>query len=393
MDRIFKVFCFSAVVFMLFSAGFGSAASVPGEELNYLFESGTEGYECFRIPAIVKSVKGTVLAFAEGRKNGCSDTGSIDLVLKRSVDGGRTWGPLQVVWSDGINTCGNPSPVVDSSSGKILLLSTWNLGSDRESEIIEQESTDTRRVFLLKSVNDGISWSSPEEITAQVKEKQWTWYATGPVHGIQLKKEKFRGRLVIPCDHIEAGSKTMRSHVIYSDDQGDTWELGGIVPRDQVNECTVVELEDGRLLLNMRNYDRDQSNRRVSFSRDGGVNWSDVIADPVLVEPICQASLLMFHRALAPGLLLFMNPGSRENRIKMTLRASFDQGRTWDLSLVLHPGPSAYSDMVQVNEKEVIFLMETGSESPYEGIAVRGPVDIYSLIDRAREVNNHKEKQ
>ena len=89
------------------------------ESLDYLFKSGTDGYECFRIPAIVKSPKGTVLAFAEGRRNGCSDTGSIDLVLKRSVDEGRTWGPLQVVWTDGNNTCGNPAPVVDDVTGKI----------------------------------------------------------------------------------------------------------------------------------------------------------------------------------------------------------------------------------------------------------------------------------
>jgi sialidase-1 len=352
----------------------------PADGFDYLYKNGEEGYKCFRIPVIVKSVKGTVLAFAEGRKNGCSDTGSIDLVLKRSKDSGRTWGGLQVVWSDGSNTCGNPASVVDTTTGEILLLSTWNLGSDREPEIIKQESTDTRRVFLLKSSDDGKSWSDPEEITKHVKSPEWTWYATGPVHGIQLEKGPFRGRLIIPCDHIEAGSNTMRSHVIYSDDHGHSWKTGGIVPQDQVNECTIAELEDGRLLLNMRNYDRDQETRKISFSRDGGLRWSDIQSDPVLVEPVCQASMLMFHRITAPDMLLFMNPGSPEKRIKMTIRASFDQGRTWAFSQLLHPGPSAYSDMVQVNENDVIFLMEIGRQSPYEGIAVKGPVNISSLF-------------
>lgn len=383
-------FCVLLVVFVALILPVWADSRTEG--LEYLFKSGTEGYECFRIPAIVKSVKGTVLAFAEGRKNGCSDTGSIDLVLKRSTDKGKTWGPLQVVWTDGENTCGNPAPVVDRDTGSIFLLSTWNLGADREPEIIAQKSRDTRRVFVLKSDNDGISWTDPEEITGQTKKENWTWYATGPVHGIQLKNEKYYGRLIIPCDHIEAVSKEYRSHVIYSDDHGKTWFLGGIIPQDQVNECTVAELDDGRLLINMRNYDRDKRSRKISFSSDGGMNWSGIQADPTLVEPICQASMLMFSGNAKPGILLFLNPASSESRINMTLKISFDQGRTWDLSLVLHPGPSAYGDMVQVNEKEVIFLMEAGSKSPYEGIAVRGPVDIYSLIEQAREVNNYKEK-
>ncbi len=366
--------------------------STRAESLDYLFKSGTEGYECFRIPALVKSPAGTILAFAEGRRNGCSDTGSIDLVLKRSMDGGKTWGPLQVVWTDGDNTCGNPAPVVDEVTGKILLLSTWNLGSDREPEIIAEKSRDTRRIFLLKSDNEGLSWSDPEEITAQVKDKSWTWYATGPVHGIQLKNARFRGRLIIPCDHIEAKTKKYRSHVIYSDDHGETWKTGGIVPQDQVNECTVAELEDGRLMLNMRNYDREKRTRRISFSSDGGANWSDIQSDPVLVEPICQASLLMFRREKDRGILLFMNPASIEKRKMMRLRASFDQGQTWQTSSVLHPGPSAYGDMVQVNEKEILILMEAGIESPYEGIAVMGPVDLSLLLDKDHEMNNLKEK-
>ncbi len=308
------------------------------------------------------------------------------------MDGGKTWGPLQVVWTDGNNTCGNPAPVVDEVTGEILLLSTWNLGSDREPEIIEGKSRDTRRVFLLKSEDEGLSWSGPEEITGQVKAENWTWYATGPVHGIQLKNEKFRGRLIIPCDHIEAKTKKYRSHVIYSDDHGETWKTGGIVPQDQVNECTLAELDDGRLMLNMRNYDREQRNRRISFSSDGGKSWSDIQPDPVLVEPICQASMLMFARESEPGILLFMNPASSEKRETMSLRASFDQGRTWKTSSVLHPGPSAYGDMVQVNEKEILILMEAGIESPYEGIAVMGPFDLSLLLDKDHEMNNLKEK-
>ena len=172
------------------------------DPLDYLFKSGTEGYQCFRIPAIVTTTEGTLLAFAEGRKKGCSDTGNIDLVMKRSEDNGKTWSNLLVIRDDGENVCGNPAPVVDESTGTIHLLSTWNLGEDPEKKIIEGNSKDTRRVFVMESGDDGKSWSSPLEITSSVKQDHWTWYATGPCHGIQLKEGPHRDRLIIPCDHI-----------------------------------------------------------------------------------------------------------------------------------------------------------------------------------------------
>ena len=168
-----------------------------------LFESGTEGYHAFRIPALTTTPTGTVLAFCEGRKNGRGDSGDIDLVLRRSDDGGQTFAPMQVVWDDGPHTCGNPCPVVDRRTGAIALLSTHNLGHDVEHQIIDQISEGTRTVWLTRSEDEGRTWSAPAEITATTKEPNWTWYATGPGAGIQLHS----GRLVISCDHIEAVSK------------------------------------------------------------------------------------------------------------------------------------------------------------------------------------------
>jgi len=146
--------------------------------------------------------------------------------------------------------------VVDRQTGTIWLLSTWNLGSDHEKRIIDGTSKDTRRVFITSSTDDGLSWAKPKEITSDVKQPDWTWYATGPGNGIQLSKGKHKGRLIIPCDHIEAGTKKYFSHVIYSDDHGRSWQLGGSTPDDMVNECAVVQLDNGDLMLNMRNYDR-----------------------------------------------------------------------------------------------------------------------------------------
>ena len=335
--------------------------------LDPLYRSGEEGYRCFRIPAIVATTRGTLLAFAEGRKNGCGDAGDVDLVLKRSVDGGTTWSRLTVIGDDGENTCGNPAPVVDRETGTVSLLSTWNLGTDHEPQIIDGTSRDTRRVGVRHSTDDGKSWSDLREITAMVKKPEWTWYATGPVNGIQLRAGKHRGRLVVPCDHIEAGTKKYFSHTIHSDDGGRTWVLGGSTPTDQVNECTVAELSDGTLLLNMRNYGADRI-RQTSTSTDGGETWSALRGDSALVEPVCQASLVRADRGDGKTLLAFSNPASTTSRTTMTVRLSLDEGRSWERRYLVYEGPSAYSNLVVLPNGSLAILFEAGEKGPYEGI-------------------------
>src|SRR6185503_10805284 len=156
-----------------------------GPEESPLFVAGEGGYHTYRIPSLITCSSktgrlGTVLAFCEGRKNGSGDTGDIDLLVRRSLDGGRTWLAPQVVWDDGENTCGNPCPVVERESGVIWLLLTGNLRGDTEEKIVEEKSRGTRTVWVARSADEGASWSRPIDITAQVKRPEWTWYATGP---------------------------------------------------------------------------------------------------------------------------------------------------------------------------------------------------------------------
>ena len=348
-------------------------------ELKYIFKSGSEGYNTFRIPSIITTDSGVVLAFAEGRKNSSSDSGDIDLVLKRSIDGGKTWGDLIIIRDDSTNVCGNPSPVIDRKTGKIFLLSTWNRGDDTESEIINMTSVDTRRVYVMNSIDEGLSWSKPIEITDKVKKPNWTWYATGPVHGIQIREGSKKGRMIIPCDHIEANTKKYYSHIIYSDDGGSSWNIGGATPQDQVNECSVAEIGKGKLILNMRNYDRTQMNRKISISNDYGESWGDIYDDKALVEPICQASILRYSfKGYGRNDLLFINPADKNKRLNMTLRLSNDLGRTWKGEFILHEGPSAYSDITKLRNGNVGCLFEAGKNSPYEGIVYR-EVDVRDI--------------
>lgn len=344
-----------------------------------IWNGGTDGYHTYRIPALAVTKSGAMLAICEGRKSGGGDAGDIDMLVKRSTDQGVTWSAQQVVWDDGGATCGNPAPVVDRETGTVWLLMTWNRGDDTEKQIGSGASKDTRRVFVTSSSDDGKTWAKPREITRDVKKAEWTWYATGPGAGIQIEHGPHAGRLVIACDFNDQDKKRF-SHVIYSDDHGKTWKLGGITPQDGVNECQVVELEGGKLMLNMRNYDKAHKTRQVAISADGGESWTDQHFDEALVEPVCQASIrrLAWPGAGSQGVILFSNPASQKDRARLTVRASLDDGKTWPLARTLYEGPSAYSDLAALGGDRFACLYEAGEKKPYERIvlAIMGMKDL-----------------
>lgn len=351
----------SALLALLLLAS-GSWLAAGELQETVVYKSGMSGYNTFRIPSVLVAKDGTLLAFIEGRKQNSSDTGDIDLIVRRSQDNGATWSEPEVIWDDENNVCGNPCPVVDQSTGKIWLLLTWNSGKTPEGRIQPGFGADSRRVFVASSDDNGKTWTKPTEITADVKNKEWTWYATGPGAGIQIENGPHAGRLVIPCDHkwLTGGKQKFGSHVIYSDDHGKTWELGGSAPGYQVNECEVVELQGGKLLLNMRNYDRQQMARQVCFSDDGGETWTDQKFDPALIEPICQGSVqrLRWPSGDKPGVVLFSNPASAKDRKAMTVRASFDDCQTWPVARQLFAGSSAYSSLTALPNGEIGCLYE-----------------------------------
>lgn len=315
-----------------------------------VFASGEAGYHTCRIPSLILTQKGTLLAFAEGRA-AAHDSGHIELVVKRSEDGGKSWSPLKTLAADKSNTVGNPCAVVDRDTGTILLLHNRNIGSDTERMILNGTSAGGRTVWIMSSADDGLTWTEPREITGEVKEKEWTWYATGPGVGIQLAS----GRLLIPCNNALAGSKTYQAHSIYSDDHGKTWKIGGI-SGVLGNESQAVELSDGSVMTNMRSY-RGKHCRAVSISKDGGLTWSEVRDELALVEPMCQASITRFSRDGKVG-LIFCNPADPKSRRNLTLRVSEDDGKTWARSVVLYPGPAAYNCLTVFPDGTVGCLFE-----------------------------------
>ncbi|MBW8036633.1 MAG: exo-alpha-sialidase [Planctomycetes bacterium] len=336
-----------------------------------LFTSGDASYHTYRVPAIATTKNGTILVFCEGRKNSASDTGDIDILLRRSTDGGQTFSPPQIIFDDELNTCGNPCVVVDHQTGNIILLTTWNHGLDSEAEIVKSESIDTRRVYLTISTDDGQTFSEPNDITDSAKDPIWTWYATGPSNGIQLRLGPKAGRLIIPCDHkLKAPNQQYHSHVIYSDDHGLTWNFSGST-HDGTNECAVIECTDGSLLLNARRgRNVKKTNRITATSNDEGLTWSPSSFQNELIGPRCQASMIRYTPADASEkpIILFSNPASKKERINLTLRASKNEGISWPFSKVLHSGPSAYSSLSVMPNGDIACLFEGGEKHPYEAI-------------------------
>jgi sialidase-1 len=366
-----------------------------------LWVAGEGGYHTYRIPALTVGRGGTLLAFCEGRKHSRADAGEIDLLLRRSTDGGRTWLPTQIVVTDPGFTCGNPAPVLDRDTGVIWLPFCKNPADGGEAQI--RKGLAERTVWLTHSADDGATWTEPTEITFWVKRPDWTWYATGPCHGIQLSSGPAAGRLLIPCDHRVRLSETPSapsaasasttpssstsnssgavtgvatgdpnearySHVIYSDDHGTNWQIGGIVREEGTNECAALELPGGNVYLNCR--DQAKRGRRcVAGSRDGGLTFPEHRFDDTLIEPACQGSLA----TLADGRALFCNPASA-TRDTLTIRLSDDHCHSWRLGRILEPGPAAYSDLAVTSGSDghetVWCLYERGTDSPYERLTL-----------------------
>ena len=333
----------------------------------HVYSSGQDGYHTYRIPALLVTGQGTLLAFCEGRRNDRRDHGDIDLLVKRSEDNGETWSSQEVVYGEpGEVTIGNPCPVLDRDTGTIWL----------------PFCKDNDRVLITRSEDDGRTWSPPEDITASVKLDTWAWYATGPGVGIQLQEGIHRGRLVIPCDHRSPETYENGSHTIISGDGGQTWRLGGVIQHGS-NECQVVELSNGTLMMNMRMQGGYRGLRGVARTDDGGASWSDLDQDPNLSCPKCQASLLRYPSDSGEDILLFSNPVSpyvpgseRGERVDMTVRISRDGGKTWPHQRLLHKGPAAYSCLAALPDGDVACLFEAGVDLAYEHIVFeRFPLD------------------
>ncbi|WP_328617549.1 glycoside hydrolase [Amycolatopsis sp. NBC_00355] len=355
------------------SAASGCTSSVP-------FTSGTEGYDTFRIPAVIRAANGSLVAFAEGRRDSAGDSGAIRTVSRSSRDGGCTWGPLSVVTTNGDATAGNPTPVL-ARTGDLVLLTVHN-GLVSEKQIMSGQASDrdTRRVFVQRSTDNGRTWSAARDITADAKPPGWRWYATGPGHATLLRHGPHAGRIVVPANHsgsppagsADAGTeaKYYGGHDLYSDDDGRTWQIGFTDDRTDgviaANETSMTELPDGTLYFSGRNQGSAAEHRVDGYSVDGG----KTLVRPYRVQPSLSGTKVegSVLQTTIPWLLLYSGPSDPATRAVMQLRLSTDRGRTWTPGRTLTSGPAAYSDLVQADPLTAGLLYETGAAGPYENI-------------------------
>ena len=334
-----------------------------------VFVSGNDGYKSFRIPAIVKAKNGDLLAFCEGRVNSAGDFGNIKIVLKRSVDNGKTWSALQIVASNDSLQAGNPAPVVDLTDplfpqGRIFLF--YNTGDGHEMEL--RKGKGHRDVFYKTSTDNGKTWSEATDITLQVNriyqpqinplwnfKEDWRTYANTPGHALQFHEGKYKGRIYVAANHSSGDPKPelrdYHAHGYYTDDHGATFHLSETVPFEGSNESTAAQLTNNSLMMNSRN--QTGKYRIVSLSKDGGENWDTTFIDHNLPDPICEGSLLNIGTKKGKSILAFCNNDSKKNRDSLTLRISFNEGRSWEKKFLIEPKNTAYSDIVKTSKKSI----------------------------------------
>ncbi len=343
-------------------------ADEPVLEKQDLFKVGDNpAYNIYHIPGIVVTAKGTVLAWCEARKRpaGVSDWDDIRILLRRSTDDGRSWSaPVSIAAVPGPKTKNpfalrmkNVDPADVTYNNPVLI-------ADRDGTVHMLFCLEYMRVFYQRSTDDGLTFTTPVEITATfdafTKDYGWKVLATGPNHSIQLRN----GRLIVPVWlSTGTGGNAHRPSVtatIFSDDAGKTWQAGNIAVPDTAawinpNETVAIELNDGRVMLNVRNESKTHR-RLVTTSPDGATGWSTPRFDDALLEPICMGGIVRYRHG-GQNLILFCNPhnldkekgqpepGKNRDRKNVSVKISRDEGQTWSVHKSIEPGPSMYSDI------------------------------------------------
>jgi sialidase-1 len=371
----FSLSSMKTILFTLLLSALQLVADEPFLEKSEVFPPELNGIVRYRIPGVVVTPKGTVLAYAEARKNGSSDWGEIEIHLRRSTNGGKTWeassqiahhgarlegNPRKAEGGEKEQTVNNPVAIVDRETGAIEFLYCINYA----------------RCYSMRSTDDGVTWSAPVDITASFEpfraKYDWKVIATGPGHGIQIRS----GRLVVPIwlaygkagDHAPSAAGT-----IYSDDHGMTWQAGELcLPNEgdfgNPNETMITEVSNGCVMLVSRSVSK--ANRKiVTTSPNGATDWTTPVFHDQLWEPVCMASIIAHPSK--PGTLIYSNPhtlkldkdgkevpGGRGKRENLCIKLSHDDGKTWPINKVIDPGKAAYSDLAVLPDGTVLCLYE-----------------------------------
>ena len=357
--------------------------SLHAQEKISVFTGGQEGHATYRIPAILHLPNGDLLAFAEGRVKGSDDFGDINLVMKRSSDRGQSWSSLQTLVDYNSLQAGNPAPLVDlldpaHPQGVVFLF--YNTGNNHEYEVRQNQGI--REVWVIKSYDLGQTWTVPENITGQVHRpnhpsanpsytfpEDWRHYANTPGHALQFQEGKYKGRLYVAANHSTGNPqerfREYRAHGFYTDDHGKSYQLSESLTFPGSNEATAAPLSQDRLLMSVRNQEGTVRQRILAYSSDGGATWEEEYFEAQLPDPVCQGSLLAIGSEQGKTILAHANAADPKDRNHLTVKLSWDEGRTWPTSIPIEATTTSkksswasYSDLVQLNSKTLGILYE-----------------------------------
>ena len=362
--------------------------------------AGQDNCNTYRIPGLITTNTGTLIAVYDNRYKSSKDLQEdIDIGMSRSTDGGETWEPMRVIMDMGTygrlpqsqNGMGDPCILYDNRSGVIIVSSLWMNGGQADKMLWWHSqpgmSPDvTGQFMIVRSFDDGLTWSAPENITGQIKLPEWQLLLQGPGRGITMKD----GTLVFPAQYkadigakaIDGGQYTCHSTIVYSRDGGQTWSIG-TGAKSNTTESQVVELSDGSLMLNMRDdlnrSDKGSTNgRAVSITRDLGKTWqTHITSNSALPEPNCQAAIISADLIIdgrMEKILFFSNPADRTKRANMTIKASRDEGLSWpeEYQILLNDEEGyGYSCLTIINDEYLGILYEGKKDLLFQKIAIK----------------------
>ena len=348
-----------------------------------VFEANTENHAIYRIPAIISLPNGDLLAFAEGRVHGSDDFGDVNLVMKRSHDGGFTWSPLVTLVDYDSLQAGNPAPVVDHfdpeyPDGVVFLF--YNTGNNHEYDI--RMNKGVRETWFIKSMDQGKTWTDPENITLQVHrpnhpafnpdynfQEDWRSYANTPGHAFQFQKGPFAGRIFVAANHSAGPPQDQfaeyRAHGFYTDDRGESFQISESLQFPGGNESIAAELSNGRMIMSTRNQKGDIRQRIIAYSSDGGKTWDEQYFEPQLPDPVNQASILDIGEKDGKTILAHSNAADEQDRNYLIIKISYDEGKSWDHIIPVDFTAdatklpwTAYSDLVKLDASTLGILYE-----------------------------------
>ena len=341
------------LIYMCFAARICAAADFEAIDL---FHQGENGVHTYRIPALLQTLKGTLIAVADARHDSTSDLPArISLVIRRSTDGGRHWTPMRTLREVKEGGIGDPSLLLDRSNGRIWCMHAY--GPPGVGFGNSKPGPNTIQVNAIHSDDDGVTWSPAQDLTPQVSHPDWQGLFATSGTNIQTRT----GRLLVPLA-VRDEKGIVGSRDAYSDDHGKTWKTGAWAGTG-TDESHVVELADGTIMQNMRN----GHTRAISRSSDGGATFSPMDHDPTLIDPICNAGITRYMRK-GKNILIFTNAADSAKRQRLTVRLSYDSGKTWPVSRVIQLGPAAYSTVIVLRDGRIGVLFEQGEKSSIEKI-------------------------